>query len=81
VFAAGKQDRQDHQIRIREEQLFRFSACGFGSPGNETQMPASCKIPKMLEANASQAGDFIFGEELLARFDGDHAHAFLPVLR
>jgi hypothetical protein len=38
-------------------------------------MAAAGKIAQVIETNSSQAGDLIFGEELLTRFDGQHVCA------
>lgn len=62
VLAAGKEDRQDHQIRIREKQLLSFGACGFGGASDKPEVPALGKVSKMLAANARQTGNFIFCE-------------------
>jgi hypothetical protein len=66
VLAAGIEDREHHQVRIREQPLFRLSPCRFRRARQETQMLAARQAAEMLQANAGQARNLIFCEQLLA---------------
>ena len=70
--AARKQGHQNHQIREREQPLIRLDAGGFGGPGDEPQMTALREIVQVIHADASQSGNLVVRENLLARFDGNH---------
>jgi hypothetical protein len=72
VRAARKQRHQHHQIRQCKQPLVRLLACGFRGTRDKAQVPALRKIADMIHANASQAGDFRVGKNLLARFYGNH---------
>ena len=73
MLAAGVKNGKDHQIRIREKPLLCFRLCGLGSAGDRSKVPVARQLSQMIQADASQAGDFIFCEELLARLDSDHS--------
>jgi len=49
-----------------------------GGAGDGTQVFAASQVAQMVAADTCQAGDFLFGEDFLTRFDGDH---FLPLSR
>jgi hypothetical protein len=72
VCAARKQRHQHHQIRQRKQPLVRLLACRFRGARDKAQVAALRKIADMIHANASQAGNFRVGENLLARFYGNH---------
>jgi hypothetical protein len=72
VRAAGMENGEYHQIRIGEEPLFRLGAGCLGRPREESQTLASRHVPEVLQTNARQPGDFLFGKELLTRADRGH---------
>lgn len=72
VRAARKQRYQHHQVRQRKQPLVRLFAGRFRSPRDEAQVPALRKIADMIDANATQVGNFRVGKNLLARFYGNH---------
>lgn len=78
MLAARVQDREDHEIRIREEQLFGARTGRLRRPGQLAEVPVAGKGAEMVEANAGQTRYLVFGEELLARLDSHH---FLPASR
>src|SRR5580704_9116306 len=87
VRAARKQRHQHHQIRQRKQPLVRLLTCRFRGARDKAQVPALRKIADVIHANASQAGNFRVGENLLARFYGNHGlvprttgYIALPVL-
>ena len=72
MFAACLQHRNDAQIRVREQPLARFGSRGSGSPCERAEMLVFCETPQVIEADASQIGNFFFREELLAGLDANH---------
>jgi hypothetical protein len=66
------QNRQNHQVRIREKPLFGFSLSGLSRARNLPKMPISRQASQMIEADAGQARHFVFRKELLTRLDSDH---------
>jgi len=72
VLAAGIKDGQHHQVRIREQPLLRLGPCRFRRARQEAKMLAARHAAEMLQANARQARNLVFGEELLARLNCDH---------
>jgi hypothetical protein len=70
------QDRQYHQVRVREQPLFGFGASRLCCPRDSSQVPVPSEAAKVIQANSRQVRHFVFGEELLARLDSDH----LPLL-
>jgi hypothetical protein len=73
VFAAGKQGREDTQIRIGEEPAFHLPSGGPGSADDGTDMFAAGHVAKMLGADSRQAGNFVLGENLLSGLNSDHS--------
>ncbi len=69
MVAAGMEDGDYHQIRIREEP---FSNRGTGLNGQRTQVLLLCETAKVLGTDSSQVNSFFLGEELLARSNSDH---------
>jgi len=63
-------DRRDRQVRIREQQFLGPAA---GRRSHRSEMLVLRQTPQVLAADASQTGDFFFGEELLARLNPNHA--------
>jgi len=72
VLAARIENREDHQIGIREEPLLSFRTRGFGDARKFAQMPVLRETAEVLQANAGEPGNFVLGEELLARLDSYH---------
>ena len=75
VFAALVKHSKDHQIRVREEPLFRFRFGGFRCASELSKMAIAGKAAQVFQADASQTRDFILGKELLTRLDSDHARS------
>jgi hypothetical protein len=73
MIATRMKNCDNQEVGIREQPLFSFGACRFGSSGNGTQMLVSSEAAKMIEAYARQRGYFVFGEDLLARLDAYHS--------
>jgi len=74
VGALGKQRNQDHEIGQGEEPIVGFAG-GFGGASDEAEVAGLGKLVNVVDADASQAGNFRIGEDFLARFDGDHGLA------
>jgi hypothetical protein len=72
VLTAGKQGGEDTQIRDGEQPAFRLPSGGSGSAHNGAEMFVAGNVPKMLGADSRQAGNFVFGEDLLSGFNSDH---------
>lgn len=72
VRALGKEGDQDHQVGQRKQPLVGLNACALRGASNESKVTALCEIVHMLDANASEVGDFSVGEDFLTRFDGNH---------
>jgi hypothetical protein len=72
MFATGAEDGEDHQVRVRKEPLFSFCASSFGDASECSQVTIPGEATQMFQTDASQIGNFIFGEELLARLNSDH---------
>src|SRR6185437_3275350 len=72
VLAARLKDRNDHQFRVGEEPPSGVSASRFSGVGQSSEMLVASQAAQMLNADARQVGDFIFGENFLARLDSDH---------
>jgi enhancing lycopene biosynthesis protein 2 len=62
VLAARVQNGENHQVRIREQPLFCARAGGFGRARELSEMLVLGQSPKMVQANACKARDFVFGE-------------------
>ena len=69
VRAAWKQRGQHHQVRQREQPLFRLRARCFGCSRDHAQVTASREVVQMLHADARQAGHFRVRENFLARLN------------
>lgn len=74
VGALGEERYQHHEIGQSEEPIIGF-ASGFGGAGDEAEMARLGELVNVLDADASQAGNFRIGEDFLARFDRDHGLA------
>jgi len=66
VRATGKQRRQNHQIRQREQPLVRLRARSFRGSRDETQVTAPREIVQMIHADSRQTGYFRVGKDFLA---------------
>lgn len=73
MIATRMKNGDDHEVRIREQPLFGFGACRFGSSGDCAQVLVSSEPAKMVQADARQGGHFVFGEDLLARLNTYHS--------
>ena len=65
VRAARMEQVHDHQLGVGEEERPRASDQG-------SEVLVARQSPQVLEADAGQRGDFLLGENLLARLDPDH---------
>ena len=68
---------QDHQVGIGEAPLSGLRSSGLCSvrgPNQKTEVAKAGQIPKVLEADSRETGDFFLGENFLARADGDGVH-------
>jgi hypothetical protein len=72
VFAARLQHVNDHQFGLREEPLLGFRAGCFRRAHDPAEMLILGYAAEMVEADARQVADFIFGEYFLAEFDPNH---------
>jgi hypothetical protein len=75
VLAAGMQNREDHQVGIREEPLLSADAGGFRGASEFSKVLVMGEGAQVIEANPSEAGYFVLGERLLARLDANHLAA------
>ena len=66
VRATGKQRRQNHQIRQREQPLVRLRARRFCSSRDEAQVTAPREIVQMIHADSRQTCYFRVGKDFLA---------------
>jgi hypothetical protein len=73
MIATRMKNSDNQEVGIREQPLLGFGACRFGRSGDGTQMLVSSEPTKMVQAYAGQGGYFVFGEDLLARFDAYHS--------
>lgn len=73
MIATRMKNSDNQEVGIREQPLFGFCASRFGSSGDGTQMLVSGEAAKMVQAYAREGGYFVFGEDLLARFDAYHS--------
>jgi hypothetical protein len=72
VFAAGVENRKNHQVRVREEPLFGFCAGCFRDAGQRPEMPVAGQAAQVFQADAREGHDFFLGKDLLAGFDSYH---------
>lgn len=72
VRAAREQRHQNHQVRQSKQPLVRLDSGRLCSARDKAQMAALREVAQMLDADASQTRNFRIGEDLLARFDGNH---------
>ena len=73
MFAAGIDDCQDVQVRIRKEPAFRLPSGNCRDANNRAQVLCAGNTVKVLDANSGEPGDFLISEKFLTRFYGDHA--------
>lgn len=72
MLATGLKYGENHQIRVREEPLFGFGASGLGNARQSAQVLISGEASQVIQTDAGEGGDFVFGKDLLARFDSYH---------
>jgi len=72
VRAAREQRHQNHQVRQGEQPLIRLDSRCFRRPRDKAKMTALREVVQMVHANPREIGHLIIGENLLARFDGNH---------
>jgi hypothetical protein len=72
VLAGLKQHSHYEQIRIGEEPAIGSGAGSFGDAADKSKVAALGEVTQVVQADSSQPGDFIFGEELLSRFYSQH---------
>src|SRR5882757_137757 len=73
VLAARMQNREDHQIGIREKPLFGFGASGFGYPGKLAEMLVESESAQVVEADSGKPDHLVLGKELLAGLYPNHS--------
>jgi len=69
-----KERNQDHEIGQGEEPIVGFAG-GFGGASDEAEVARLGELVNVVDADAGQSGNFRIGEDLLARFDGNHGLA------
>jgi hypothetical protein len=72
MLAAGKQRREDAQVRMGKEPAFRRASSGSCSAHDRAKVLTAGNRKQMLGADSRQAGNFVIGESFLSGFDGDH---------
>src|SRR4029077_1836857 len=78
VRALGEERNQHHEIGQREEPIVSSAGC-FGGASDEAEVARLGELADVLDADASQAGNFRIGEDFLARFDGNHRRSPVPL--
>src|SRR5260370_20713495 len=76
VLAARMQHHQNQQVRQREQPLIRLLTRCLGRARDETQVAGLRQAVQVLYADARQARNLCVREDLLTRFDLNHAFAF-----
>ena len=77
MVATRVKNRDDHEVGIGEQPFFGFSTSGFRSESDRTEVLISSDAAKMIPAYARKGGYFVFGEDLLTRFDAYHARPLM----
>jgi len=72
--ALGEERDQHHEIGQGEEPIVGFAG-GFGGASDEAEVARLGKLVNVVDADASQSGNFRIGEDFLARLDGYHCLA------
>jgi hypothetical protein len=82
IFEAGKlvltarvQNREDHQIGIREKPLLGFGARGWGYPGKFAEMLVEGESAQVVEADSGEPDHLVLGKELLAGLYPNHSRS------
>src|SRR5437899_10250028 len=75
VLAALVQHRQDHQVRLRKQPMFRLLTHRLCRTGDKADVPRARQMAEMFEADARQSGSLRVRKDLLASLDLDHAFA------
>jgi hypothetical protein len=79
VVAAGLEGGEDAEVGVGEEPALGLASGGACGADEGAEMLAAGDGSEMFRADACQGGDFVFGEELLSRFDSDHGlYLFFP---
>jgi len=69
------EERNDHhQIGQGEEPIVGVAG-GFGGASDKAQVARASELVDVVQADASQAGNFRIGEDFLARFYCDHGRS------
>ena len=74
MLAAWVKDGQNHQIRIREQPLLGFRAGSLSHARQSSEVFILGHRAEVIQADARQARNLVFGEEFLARLDSDHVY-------
>jgi len=72
--ALGEKRDEHHQIGQRKEPIVGLAG-GFRGAGDKAQVARAGELMNVLEADASQAGNFRIGEDFLTRFYCDHGRS------
>jgi len=72
MLAARMQNREDHQIGIREKPLLGFGAGSFGYPGKLAKVLVECQGAQVVEADPGEPDHLVLGKELLAGLYPNH---------
>jgi hypothetical protein len=75
VLAARMQNRENHQIGIREKPLLGSGSRGFGRPGKLAEMLVECESAQVVEADSGEPDHLVLGKELLARLYPNHSRS------
>jgi hypothetical protein len=67
------QNRENHQVGIREEPLLGSGASGFGRTGELAEVLGERQGAQVVEADSGEPDYFVLGEKLLARSYPDHS--------
>ena len=78
VLAARAKNSQNHQIGMAEKPLIGLVSGGLGGTHQESQMAASRQGMQVFQADSGQPGNFLFGEDLLARLNGHDSTSLFP---
>ncbi len=79
VLATREQHRQHHKIGCGKAQLLSLPTGSLRGANDAAEMLSSGHTMKMFEADSRQAGNLLFGESLLTRFDGYHFAFAIPL--
>jgi hypothetical protein len=77
VIATRVKNGDDHEVGIGEQPFFGFGTGSFRGASDCPKVLISSDAAKMIPAYAREGGYFVFGKDLLTRFDAYHA---LPLM-